>query len=127
VRPAQPTRPAAGPERTGQAAAGLAPAALPDGEEVEPHMMSVTDEAIGFIRRLTDWPGRSADAGMRIAAGPMPGSLRAQVTDRPHDEDQVIDTSGARVFLDAAAAHALDGKTLNASIVDGRVTFITRG
>jgi hypothetical protein len=33
-------------------------------------MMSVTDEAIGFIRRLTDWPGRSADADVCIAAGP---------------------------------------------------------
>jgi Fe-S cluster assembly iron-binding protein IscA len=57
----------------------------------------------------------------------IPGSLRVQVTDRPHDEDQVIDTSGARVFLDAAAAHALSGSTLDTSIVDGRVTFITRG
>lgn len=87
-------------------------------------MVSVTDEAIGYIRRLTDGPGRSADAGIRIAAGPIAGSLTAQVTDRPHDDDHVIDTSGARVFLDAEAAHALDGKALDASIVDGSVTFI---
>jgi Fe-S cluster assembly iron-binding protein IscA len=87
-------------------------------------MVSLTEDAIGYIRRLTDWPGRSAGAGIRIASGPIAGSLTAQVTDGPHDRDQVIDTSGARVFLDAAAVQALDGKTLDASIVDGSVTFI---
>jgi Fe-S cluster assembly iron-binding protein IscA len=90
-------------------------------------MVSVTDDAIEFIRRLTDGPGRSAEAGIRIAAGLFAGSLTAQVTDQPHDGDEVIDTSGARVFLDADAAHTLDGKALDASIVDGSVTFIITG
>lgn len=87
-------------------------------------MVSLTDDAIGYIRRLTSGPGRSADAGIRIATGPIAGSLTARVTDHPNDEDQVIDTSGARVFLDQAATRALDGKMLDTSIVDGSMTFI---
>jgi iron-sulfur cluster assembly protein len=87
-------------------------------------MVGLTDEAIGFIRRLTNGPGNSANAGVRIATGAMAGTLTVKVADHPHDEDQVIDTSGARVFLDPAAIRVLDGKTLDASVVDGTITFI---
>jgi Fe-S cluster assembly iron-binding protein IscA len=87
-------------------------------------MVRLTDDAIGFIRRLTNGPGRSDGAGIRIASGPIAGSLTSGVADRPDEGDQVIDASGARVFLDADAARFLDGKLLDASIVDGSMTFI---
>jgi iron-sulfur cluster assembly protein len=87
-------------------------------------MVTMTDDAIKYIQRLTSGPGRSPEAGIRIAGDVIARSFTAKVIDHPHEEDQVIDTSGARVYLDTNAAHALDGKALDASIVDGSVTFI---
>jgi iron-sulfur cluster assembly protein len=87
-------------------------------------MVRLTDDAIGLIRRLTHGPGRSAEAGVRVATGPMAGTLTARVANHPHDEDQVIDDSGARVFLDTDATRVLDGKALHASVADDTVTFV---
>jgi iron-sulfur cluster assembly protein len=86
-------------------------------------MITLTDNAVGLIRRLTDQPGMPGEAGVRIARSSRPGSLSAHVTDRPYDGDDIVNVSGARLFLDAAAAEVLADKALDASIVDGSVAF----
>lgn len=90
-------------------------------------MVTLTDNAIGLIRRLLNQPGMAEEAGVRIAVSASPRSLSVRVTDRPYHGDHVVTTSGARLFLDAVAAQALAGKALDASIVDGRVTFAVTG
>ncbi|MEJ3746978.1 adhesin [Actinomycetes bacterium KLBMP 9797] len=86
-------------------------------------MVTLTDNAIGVIRRITDRTGTPGEGGVRMFTGSTPGSLSVQVTEQPHEGDKIVDTSGARLFLDAVAAHVLDDKVLDASIVDGSVTF----
>lgn len=86
-------------------------------------MVTLTDNAIGLIRRLTGRPGVPNQAGLRISTGSGPGSLSVGVVSGPLDGDHVLDTSGARVFLDAEALRALDDKSLDAALRDGTVTF----
>lgn len=86
-------------------------------------MVTLTDNAIGLIRRLTDRPGVPHQAGLRIATGSAAGALTVGVVSGPLDGDQVLDSAGARVFLDAEAVRALDDKALDAALQDGTVTF----
>lgn len=86
-------------------------------------MVTLTDNAIGLIRRLTDRPGVPDQAGLRIASGSGAGALSVGVVSGPLDGDHVLDSSGARVFLDPEAARTLDDKALDAAIRDGTVTF----
>ncbi|MDQ7907632.1 adhesin [Phytohabitans sp. ZYX-F-186] len=83
----------------------------------------MTENAIGVIRQLTGQRGMSDEAGVRFASGSSPGKLAVDVTEQPHDGDEVVDTSGARLFLDRMAARILEGKTLDASTVNGSVRF----
>ena len=49
---------------------------------------------------------------------------RVAVANQPEADDQVVESSGAKVFLDPQAAVALDDKVLDASAQpDGRVDF----
>ncbi|MDQ7907616.1 adhesin [Phytohabitans sp. ZYX-F-186] len=86
-------------------------------------MVTLTDNAIGLIRRLTDRPGIPHEAGLRIATGSEPGALTAGVVSGPVTGDHVLDSAGARVFLDPQAVRALDDKAIDAAIKDGTVTF----
>ena len=91
-------------------------------------MVTLTENAIGVIRQLTDRHGVPAGAGVRFANGSNQGTLAVDVTEQPHDGDEVVDTSGVRLFLDGMAARILDGKVLDASTVNGSVRFaITDG
>ncbi|MDQ7908525.1 adhesin [Phytohabitans sp. ZYX-F-186] len=86
-------------------------------------MLTLTDNAIGLIRRLTDRPGVPNQAGLRIASGSAAGALTVGVVSGPLDGDHVLDSFGARLFLDAEAVRALDDKALDAAVRDGTVTF----
>ena len=78
-------------------------------------MLTLTPEAQLAIRSLVD-ADPANEAGVRIAAGaPVNGEapqLGLEITPVPEDGDQVIDTDGARVFLDSTAAALLDHETL---------------
>jgi Fe-S cluster assembly iron-binding protein IscA len=86
-------------------------------------MVTLTDNAIGLIRRLTDRPGVPNQAGLRIASGSAAGALTVGIVSGPLNGDHVLDSSGARLFLDAEAVLALDDKALDAAVEDGMVTF----
>lgn len=87
-------------------------------------MLTLTDNAVSVIRNLTDQQEVPAGAGLRIATDPQAGALTLSLAEGPVDGDEVLDTAGARLFLDAEAAILLDDKALDAAVdPDGRVQF----
>jgi Fe-S cluster assembly iron-binding protein IscA len=88
-------------------------------------MLTLTDSAVTAIRTLTSQPELPVDTGLRIMAQDE-GAPSFQVTlaETPVAGDQVIEEDGARVFLEANAAAALDDKDLDAQVDDeGTVAF----
>jgi Fe-S cluster assembly iron-binding protein IscA len=87
-------------------------------------MLTVTDNAVAAIRSLTGQPEVPDGAGLRIAADPSAGALQLTVAPEPQQGDQVVDSAGARLFLDNDAALLLDDKALDATMDDqGAVQF----
>ncbi|HET9895083.1 MAG TPA: Fe-S cluster assembly protein HesB [Streptosporangiaceae bacterium] len=81
-------------------------------------MLTLTDPAVEAIRILTTKPGLPASSGLRIVHGDTAGGLELSITSAPDSSDQVIETGGVRVFIQAEAAALLGGKALNAEIAD---------
>jgi Fe-S cluster assembly iron-binding protein IscA len=87
-------------------------------------VLTLTDNATSAIRTLTAQPEAPDGCGLRIASDPAAGGLTLAVAQSPQDGDQVIDNSGARVFVDEQAAMMLDDKALDAAVDEGgRVQF----
>ncbi|HEY3007270.1 MAG TPA: adhesin [Micromonosporaceae bacterium] len=88
-------------------------------------MITLTDNAVAVIHNLTEQPEVPDGAGLRIATDTSAGQLTLTVAPEPMTGDQVLDSGGARLFLDEAAAELLDDKSLDATIDDGgRVQFM---
>lgn len=77
-------------------------------------MLTLTDNAATEIRHIVDDPQVPDGAGLRIAADPAAGGLSLRLATAPAEDDQVVDESGARVFLEPQAAQLLDDKSLDA-------------
>lgn len=87
-------------------------------------MLTLTREAAIEIRNLCDRPEVPDGGGVRIANDIASGSLSLSVAAVPAEDDQVLDASGARLFIEPQAAVLLDDKTLDAAPgPDGRVQF----
>jgi iron-sulfur cluster assembly protein len=87
-------------------------------------MLTLTENAVTAIRDITSQQEVPDGAGLRIAADPSVGSLMLSLVREPADGDEVLDSAGARLFLDSQAAVMLDDKALDA-VVDtaGSVQF----
>ncbi len=90
-------------------------------------MLTLTDTAAEAIRGIVAAPELPDGAGLRIAT--QPGSdetatLEVSVAETPAETDQVVDESGARVFVEADAVPLLDDKLLDAQIDGTRVGFM---
>ena len=91
-------------------------------------MLTLTDTAADVVKQLAEIDDTSGpDGGLRISTQPDgdegPGLVLSPAP-APEDGDQVLDESGARVFLDESAAVMLDDKVLDAQIgSDGSVQF----
>jgi Fe-S cluster assembly iron-binding protein IscA len=79
-------------------------------------MLSVTDNAATAIRDITSQEAVPPGAGLRIAADESGGSLTLSLVAEPYDGDQVLDSAGARLFLDSEAALLLDDKELDVAV-----------
>ena len=77
-------------------------------------MLTMTESAVTEIRNLTDLPEAPEGGGVRIATDPTAGSLTLSLAATPAEDDTVLDTDGARLFLDSSATAMLDDKTLDA-------------
>jgi iron-sulfur cluster assembly protein len=78
-----------------------------------------------WLKGLTDQPQTPAGAGLRITAeGDHAERLMLRVVPEPGMYDAVVESAGALLFLDPAAAQALEDKALDAhSDADGRLRF----
>jgi len=88
-------------------------------------MLTLTDNAVTAIRSLTSRPELPADAGLRIMAGEnQQSTLQLTLAPNPMAGDEVVESEGARVFMEPGAAQVLDGKSLDAQVDDdGGVAF----
>jgi iron-sulfur cluster assembly protein len=80
-------------------------------------VLSLTDEAVAQIQTLLTGPDHPDTSGLRIFDED--GRFVISLADGPADQDQIVEGGAARVFLDHAAADALDDKTLDAT-TDGQ-------
>ncbi|WDZ87102.1 HesB/IscA family protein [Micromonospora cathayae] len=87
-------------------------------------MLTMTDNAVLVIRDLAAQQDVSDAGGLRIAADTAAGSLTVELVEQPAQGDQVVDTDGARIFLDSDAAELLTDTSVDASVDDeGVVQF----
>jgi iron-sulfur cluster assembly protein len=95
-------------------------------------VLALTPTAADAIHAILDAPGMPESAGIRIApqeltdngAGATTAGLEIALVEGPADGDEVVDESGARVFLDEAIASLLDDKVLDASVEQQQVNFM---
>jgi iron-sulfur cluster assembly protein len=89
-------------------------------------MLTITHTAAEAIKGIVASPQVPEGAGLRIATrpeSPAEGAFEVTVAPVPAEEDQVVEESGAQVFLEPRAAEALDDKVLDAEIEGGEVRF----
>jgi len=89
-------------------------------------MLTITDRAAEAIKGIVASPEVPEGAGLRIVARPggqPEGALEVSIAALPAEEDKVVEESGAQVFLEPAAAEALDDKVLDAEVEGGEVRF----
>ncbi|TCB90970.1 adhesin [Micromonospora zingiberis] len=87
-------------------------------------MLTMTDNAVLVIRDLAAQQDVAEGGGVRIAADTQAGSLTVELVAAPVAGDQVVDSQGARIFLDPDAADLLGDASVDASVDDeGIVQF----
>ncbi|MEU8311426.1 iron-sulfur cluster biosynthesis family protein [Micromonospora sp. NPDC048887] len=87
-------------------------------------MLTMTDNAVLVIRDLAAQQDVADAGGLRIAADTDAGSLSIELVPQPAQGDQVVDTEGARIFLDSDAAELLNDTSVDAVVdEEGVVQF----
>lgn len=89
-------------------------------------MLTLTPSAIQVVHSMAEASGQADSAGLRIATADVPetDALAVEFVTEPAADDQVLDQSGARVFLEPKAAVYLDDKVLDGEVdEEGRVRF----
>ncbi|GAA1277037.1 hypothetical protein GCM10009677_33700 [Sphaerisporangium rubeum] len=88
-------------------------------------MLTLTDTAAKVIRDLNAQADEPGERGIRISSQDEDaGSLMLSVAEGPESSDKVVESAGARVYLDPVAASVLDDKSLDADVDDqGGVSF----
>jgi Fe-S cluster assembly iron-binding protein IscA len=92
-------------------------------------MLVLTEAAAEVVKSVTDTPQAPDGTGLRITQSAEEPSaangLELAAAAEPGIGDQVVETSGARVFLDPLAAAYLDDKVLDAEVdAQGKVRFL---
>lgn len=82
-------------------------------------MLTLTEKASTLIKNLADQTTVADDAGLRISAESNGKNLSVDLIPAPEPTDQVIESDGARVFLEESAAVMLDDKVLDAEVDEG--------
>lgn len=63
-------------------------------------MLTITENAQTLVRTLTEQAQITDNGGVRLAPSQEPGQLEVSLAPEPAPGDQVVDHSGARVFVD---------------------------
>jgi len=99
-------------------------AQAPNRHRGETSVLDLTPNATNVIKDLTTQPDIPQGSGLRIAPAPDgSGELQLSLQAEPVPGDQVIDTEGARVFLEPATADLLADQTLDAQVSDAGAGF----
>ena len=90
-------------------------------------MLAITDTAAEAINGIVTSQEAPETAGLRIVArteNQPEGALEVSVAATPAEDDEVVEESGAQVFLEPRAAEVLDDKVLDAEVNEqGQVRF----
>lgn len=88
-------------------------------------MLTLTENATNVVHNLADQAPGDGTGGLRISSnGSADTSFTVAVTTEPEPADEVVESAGARVFLETNAAAALADKVLDAQVEpDGSVRF----
>ena len=89
-------------------------------------MLTLTTGAVAAIRDITQQPGLPEETGVRIAgtsASNGSPAFEIAVAAMPEPTDEVIESDGARVFLDPEASVAFEDKALDAEVDEDQVRF----
>ncbi|GAA4203507.1 hypothetical protein GCM10022252_61210 [Streptosporangium oxazolinicum] len=89
-------------------------------------MLTLTDTAAQVIRDLSSQVTDSPDTGVRISSqSDGTGSLVLSIAEHPESADKVVESEGARIFLDPQVVDMLDDKSLDADVDErGGVAFL---
>jgi Fe-S cluster assembly iron-binding protein IscA len=92
-------------------------------------MLVLTEAAAEVVKSVTDTPQAPDGTGLRITQSSeepeAANGLELAAAAEPGLGDQVVETAGARVFLDPIAAAYLDDKVLDAEVdAEGKVRFL---
>lgn len=79
-------------------------------------MLTVTDNAATAIREITSQEAVPPGSGLRIAADEDGRALVLSLVAQPFEGDQIVDSAGARLFLDQQAAQLLNDKELDVTV-----------
>lgn len=81
-------------------------------------MLTLTDNACTVVHDLTERAGLADDGGLRITEAPDRTSFELALVPRPAEGDELLEQSGARVFLAPEASTALAELELDATVSD---------
>lgn len=96
-------------------------------------MLALTPEATQAIERILKAPGVPDGSGLRIIPvapaeeSDVTSELQVELAEQPGERDEVIETNGARVFVQDSLCRYLDDKTLDAETNQERIRFSLAG
>lgn len=83
-------------------------------------MLVLTEAAAQAVKSLTATPQQPEGSGLRISSNApepeAPGALQVVAAPGPSENDLVVETAGAHVYLEPKAAEYLDDKVLDAQV-----------
>lgn len=86
-------------------------------------MLTLTENAATAVKTITAQIS-TAQGGLRIRDTGAQSGFELALAPEPEPQDTVVETDGARVFVDEAATVALDDRVLDAEVgADGSVRF----
>lgn len=87
-------------------------------------MLTLTDNARTAVEGLAAQAELPETGGLRIAeSAAQQGNFELTLVREPHDDDQVIETGAARVFVASTTAPILEDQALDAEITDQGTGF----
>ena len=92
-------------------------------------MMTLTHSATDVIRELIASSEISDAGGLRMelsdpGVNGSQGGLAVSLVEQPAPDDEILDEGGIHVFLAPQAADLLGDKQLDATVEEGKVTFL---
>jgi iron-sulfur cluster assembly protein len=87
--------------------------------------MRLTDDAVTAVKDMVARAGELPSAGVRIAVerGTREVAVQFVVERQPAEDDEIIETKGARLFLEPEAAALLDDKLLDVGEAEAGPSF----